>query len=1011
MSNPSSIARPVQRAWQQDEYMEFCEEAEPILPGAIRVQPLDAPYTCGNFLIPVKALEEAPDGFRRLDWSGRGMNFMPQIPPEYKNAQNVLLNDNKLTAFPQELNQLGILQSLRIDSNSITNVPSYVAHFPMLKHLRAHDNTISSLSSNIGQCKHLLSLDLQRNQLSSIPLSLAACTGLTKLWLSENRIEQIPYTFSHLQNLKSFRIDKNRLKEIEPGITKMKALVQFRASHNQIKEIPVDFGNASQLTELSLNHNSIEALPPSLCKLNLKILRLDQNPLKRPPINVVIRGIQRTYDYLNRLEHALVSWDLDLHRFDMHQVPFPSATSQQTSENWEFDMWCRIRYMVLAENRLQSFPMELGLMTNLTILDVRQNRISAVPPAVGSLRNLQIFDASQNFIQTLPTQMKQNVVLQELLLESNRLSVVPDVVAELQHLKELRLSNNQILTLPDLSNSAGKLEILFLDHNNLRSLAHDLFVLTRLKILKLNNNSLLEIPSDLFKIRGLDHPVNSNPAEEGKMILGSIIDPAIRRNRIHNILNGIRLSSYREISKIPLDQREYSKPQGSGTKKRWDLVRFALFGNDGPRIKSKPRMKGVKPNLPKGKAEKEEGMPETHVQPTKKGFVQRLRELFRSQKTEVLVEEDMNDAEGRMQDDASAGAPSDAASSKDEQNSPRVAEEQKTGPTIFSNLINQFSAVVSRFGTKTQDDDEEENVLSDDYGAYWQEIQEIDLSYNRLENIPAQIANISSLTSLKIHGNNIDQLPRSIGQLEMMKYLNLSSNVFYKVPRELGLLLQMEKLDLCNQGGGELLDDLPIELRKLERLEELRLSRNKFEYLPQCILPALEGSKIKEPGMTSLRILALDNNPLRGLDEDLAFCSKLEKLLLHSTNVKRLNQSISYMYHLQEIWIADTYIRKIDPAIAALPHLKKIILSNEDQIDDFADIRRSMKAEKWSFLSVGEGDVAMIAGMKRIKRMKEKEAAAAVLSNEQSKLKKAQKSGRSLSYDKHAMDSASKTKK
>ena len=88
----------------------------------------------------------------------------------------------------------------------------------------------------------------------------------------------------------------------------------------------------------------------------------------------------------------------------------------------------------------------------------------------------------------------------------------------------------------------------------------------------------------------------------------------IRRNRIHNILNGIRPSSYREISKIPLDQREYSKPQGdftvhfnhflclvicwqgSGTKKRWDLVRFALFGNDGPRIKSKPRMKGVKPS-------------------------------------------------------------------------------------------------------------------------------------------------------------------------------------------------------------------------------------------------------------------------------------------------------------------------------------------------------------------------------------------------------------------------------
>ena len=36
---------------------------------------------------------------------------------------------------------------------------------------------------------------------------------------------------------------------------------------------------------------------------------------------------------------------------------------------------------------------------------------------------------------------------------------------------------------------------------------------------------------------------------------------------------------------------------------------------------------------------------------------------------------------------------------------------------------------VSRFGTKTQDDEEEENVVSDDYGAYWQEIREIDLRF------------------------------------------------------------------------------------------------------------------------------------------------------------------------------------------------------------------------------------------------------------------------------------------
>eukprot|EP00960_Hanusia_phi_P073104 767945-Hanusia_phi.AAC.9 len=64
-----------------------------------------------------------------------------------------------------------------------------------------------------------------------------------------------------------------------------------------------------------------------------------------------------------------------------------------------------------------------------------------------------------------------------------------------------------------------------------------------------------------------------------------------------------------------------------------------------------------------------------------------------------------------------------------------------------------------------------------------------------------------------------------------------------------------------------------------------------------------------------------------------------------------------------------------------------------------------MKAEKWAFLSVGEGEVALLAGnlisanstdlmhtgMRRLKKMKEREAAEAILSNERSKLKKTHK--------------------
>ena len=50
-------------------------------------------------------------------------------------------------------------------------------------------------------------------------------------------------------------------------------------------------------------------------------------------------------------------------------------------------------------------------------------------------------------------------------------------------------------------------------------------------------------------------------------------------------------------------------------------------------------------------------------------------------------------------------------------------------------------------------------------------------------------------------------------------------------------------------------------------MKELRLSGNNFSYLPDCIFPEIDGSIIVQPGMTNLRLLALDDNPLLGLDE------------------------------------------------------------------------------------------------------------------------------------------------
>jgi Leucine-rich repeat (LRR) protein len=165
---------------------------------------------------------------------------------------------------------------------------------------------------------------------------------------------------------------------------------------------------------------------------------------------------------------------------------------------------------------------------------------------------------------------------------------------------------------------------------------------------------------------------------------------------------------------------------------------------------------------------------------------------------------------------------------------------------------------------------------------------------------------------------------------------------------------------------GDLLSELPWEMRFLTNLQELRLSGNNFRYLPQCIFPAPSTDDDAGPGMTSLRILAIDHNPLLGIDEDMACCPLLQKLLVHNTKIRRLHKSIVYNRCLEEIWISDTAVRKLDTEVATLRQLKKIVLNHEDQLEGFTEIRRSIRGSVWCFLSEGEGMMAELSAVAKL---------------------------------------------
>ena len=179
--------------------MIFHPEADPLEAGCIRLTSshTQAPYVSHDTKEAIRALEEAPDGYRFLDWSGQGLKRVPSVPNSFRNARVANLADNKLMAVPAHVTDLKLLLRLSISNNSISQIPDYLGKLEQLRELRAADNSIGSVSG-LEKLQYLALLDLQRNQLEELPDSLSRCTQLHKLLVSTNRLQRLPSSYSRL---------------------------------------------------------------------------------------------------------------------------------------------------------------------------------------------------------------------------------------------------------------------------------------------------------------------------------------------------------------------------------------------------------------------------------------------------------------------------------------------------------------------------------------------------------------------------------------------------------------------------------------------------------------------------------------------------------------------------------------------------------------------------------------------------------------------------------------------
>ncbi|DBA04348.1 TPA: hypothetical protein N0F65_002110 [Lagenidium giganteum] len=157
-------------------------------------------------------------------------------------------------------------------------------------------------------------------------------------------------------------------------------------------------------------------------------------------------------------------------------------------------------------------------------------------------------------------------------------------------------------------------------------------------------------------------------------------------------------------------------------------------------------------------------------------------------------------------------------------------------------------------------------------------LRTLDLSQNRLEELPSQINTFTSLKTLKLQSNAIAVLPDMSG-LTALTTLVLDSNALQSIPNKLPP--NLTKLSL----RGNQLREIPASVLALTQLKELDLGQNAL-----TAVPAHFGQALPE-----LVDLTLDDNKLQELPACLASCSKLKVLSARRNQLsgKRQPQSIS----------------------------------------------------------------------------------------------------------------------
>jgi internalin A len=274
-------------------------------------------------------LEKNKDSPQYSQNSGEA-NKITFLPPNLLNLhllKKLVINDNQISDFAP-IEHLTNLQTLYCSSNQIADLAS-IAQLTNLQLLDCASNQIADLTP-IEHLTNLQILNCHRNQIVDFA-PIEHLTNLQELYCSYNQIADLT-PIEHLTNLQILNCYSNQIADLTP-IAHLTNLQQLGCYSNQIADLE-SIAHLTNLQELSCYSNQIVDLTPIEHLTNLQTLhcsdnqiadlapivglikkgkqvkwsrfegdiRVENNPLTNPPIEIVKQGNEAILNYWQQIK-------------------------------------------------------------------------------------------------------------------------------------------------------------------------------------------------------------------------------------------------------------------------------------------------------------------------------------------------------------------------------------------------------------------------------------------------------------------------------------------------------------------------------------------------------------------------------------------------------------------------------------------------------------------------------------------------------------------------------------